>query len=109
MDNFDPGRTRPRQDMLALLPAGHEASAETATDGTAAGCPVGGSAREGSWLAGVVAFFLRMREKQRTRRALYGLSDQTLKDIGVSRGQIDDDFDRYRRSQSYGLERLTRL
>ncbi|RCW28009.1 uncharacterized protein DUF1127 [Ciceribacter lividus] len=109
MDNFDPGRTRPRQDVLALLPPGRDASTDTATDGTAAECPLDGSARAGSWLAGVVAFFLRMRKKQRTRRALYGLSDQTLKDIGVSRGQIDGDFDRYRRSRSYGLERLTRL
>ncbi len=109
MDNFDPGRTRPRQDVLALLPAGCEASTETATVGTAAECPVNGAARTGSWLAGVVAFYRRMRERRRNRNALLGLSDQTLKDIGVSRGQIDGDFDRYRRSQSYGLERLTRL
>ncbi|HCL63971.1 MAG TPA: hypothetical protein DIC56_03835 [Rhizobium sp.] len=53
--------------------------------------------------------FRRMREKRRNRNALLGLSDQTLKDIGISRGQIDGDFDRYRRSQSHGLERLTVL
>ncbi|WP_416795636.1 DUF1127 domain-containing protein [Ciceribacter azotifigens] len=109
MDNFDPGRTRPRQETLALLPARHETSPETTTGGTPVECPVDGSARTRSWLAGVVAFFRRMRERRRNRNALYELSDQTLKDIGVSRGQFDHDFDRYRRSQSYVLEHLTRL
>ncbi|MFA7415160.1 MAG: DUF1127 domain-containing protein [Rhizobium sp.] len=65
--------------------------------------------RLASVLTGALTFFRRMGERRRNRNALLGLSDQTLKDIGVSRGQIDGDFDRYRRSQSQGLERLTVL
>lgn len=109
MDNFDPGRTRPRQDALDLSSAGHPTSAEMTMNRGATARPANGARSAASWIAGVAAFFRRMRERRRNRNALYGLSDQTLKDIGVSRGQFDGDFDRYRRSQSYGLERLTRL
>lgn len=109
MDNFDPGRTRPRQNVLDLPSAGHGTSAEPTMNRGATARPTDGARSAGSWLAGVAAFFRRMRERRRNRNTLYGLSDQTLRDIGVSRGQIDGDFERYRRSQSLGLERLTRL
>jgi len=109
MDNFDPGRRRPRRNALDLSSAGHATSAEVTMNDGATARPADSPRAAASWLAGVAAFFRRMRERRRNRNALHGLSDQTLKDIGVSRGQFDGDFDRYRRSQSYGLERLTRL
>ncbi|WP_439329141.1 DUF1127 domain-containing protein [Ciceribacter ferrooxidans] len=109
MDNHDPGRTRPRWNVLDLPSAGHGTSAEMTMNRGATDRPAGGATHAASWLGGVATFFRRMRERRRNRNALHGLSDQTLKDIGVSRGQFDGDFERYRRRQSYGLERLTRL
>lgn len=103
MDNYDPARVRPGQDLLDLFPARQDPPDTSTTQGVAT------DRRPASVLASALTFFRRMRKRRRNRNALYGLSDQTLKDIGVSRGQIDGDFDRYRRSQSHGLERLTVL
>lgn len=103
MDNYDPARVRPGQDVLDLFPVRQDPPDTSTTQDVAT------DRRQASVLTGALTFFRRMREKRRNRNALLGLSDQTLKDIGVSRGQIDGDFDRYRRSQSHGLERLTVL
>lgn len=109
MDNYDPARVRPGQDLLDLFPARQDPPDTSTTQGVATDRRPDQPRRPASVLASALTFFRRMRKRRRNRNALYGLSDQTLKDIGVSRGQIDGDFDRYRRSQSHGLERLTVL
>ncbi len=43
--------------------------------------------------------------RYRNRLALLELSDDQLKDIGVSRSQAYGDVSRYRRSNAHGLER----
>ncbi len=103
MDNYDPARARPGQDVLDLFPARQDPPDTLTTQDVAT------DHRPISILTGALTFFRRMRERRRNRNALLHLSDQTLKDIGISRGQIDGNFDRYRRSQSHGLERLTVL
>ena len=109
MDNYDPARVRPGQDALDFFPVRQDPPDTSTTQDVATDRQPDGPFRSTSWLTGMAILFRRMREKRRNRNALLGLSDQTLKDIGVSRGQIDGDFDRYRRSQSHGLERLTVL
>ncbi|MHB0951758.1 MAG: DUF1127 domain-containing protein [Allorhizobium sp.] len=109
MDNYDPARVRPGQDVLDLFPVKQDPPDTSTTQDAVIDCRSNQSRRLASVLTGALTFFRRVREKRRNRNALLGLSDQTLKDIGISRGQIDGDFDRYRRSQSHGLERLTVL
>lgn len=43
----------------------------------------------GAWLLRVVAILELWSERRRQRRALRGLSDHMLKDVGLSRGQAE--------------------
>jgi uncharacterized protein YjiS (DUF1127 family) len=52
-----------------------------------------------------IALIERKLHARRTRRALLELSDEQLKDIGLSRSQAYGGYERYRRSGSHALER----
>ncbi|WP_425352151.1 DUF1127 domain-containing protein [Neorhizobium tomejilense] len=53
----------------------------------------------------VVAAIVRRIRQRRNRVALLELTDDQLKDIGVSRSQAYGDVSRYRRANAHGLER----
>jgi len=109
MDNYDPARMRPGRDVFDLFPARQDPPDTSTMQDVATLHRSDQPRRLASVLTGALSFFRRIGERRRNRNALLGLSDHTLKDIGISRGQIDGDFDRYRRSQSHGLEHLTVL
>lgn len=56
-------------------------------------------------IARVIRWIVTKLRSRRDSMALLELSDDQLKDVGISRGQIDSDPSRYRMSQSHGLER----
>lgn len=58
-----------------------------------------------SLLQRVVAGIVRKIRQRSNRLALLELTDDQLKDIGVSRGGAYGDISRYRRSEAHGLER----
>jgi uncharacterized protein YjiS (DUF1127 family) len=81
--------------VLDLLPAaGHQ---PPATDDA--------SAVEPRPLRRLVAVIVKKLRQRRNRLALLELTDDQLKDIGVSRSQAYGDVSRYRRSNAHGLER----
>ena len=64
-------------------------------------------AQPGQWLHPSV-WLCRIRKAlcaRTNRNALLELSDDQLKDIGVSRSEAYGGYSRYRRSNSYGVER----
>ena len=56
-------------------------------------------------MARVINWIAERLRRRRDRMALLELNDEQLKDVGISRSQIDSDHSRYRMSQSHGLER----
>ncbi|CDZ28300.1 DUF1127 domain-containing protein [Neorhizobium galegae] len=66
--------------------------------------PVDALARS-SLLQRVVAGIVRKIRQRSNRLALLELTDDQLKDIGVSRSGAYGDISRYRRSEAHGLER----
>ena len=58
-----------------------------------------------SFLGRLAMLTLERLRKRRNRMALLELSDDQLKDIGVSRGEAYGGYSRYRRSNVHGVER----
>jgi uncharacterized protein YjiS (DUF1127 family) len=61
--------------------------------------------RIGMMLSWLIVLVLRRLREHRDRMALLKLTDDQLKDIGLSRSQAYGGYSRYRRSNSHPLER----
>ncbi|WP_117191728.1 DUF1127 domain-containing protein [Rhizobium terrae] len=56
----------------------------------------------------LITFVVQKIRARRNRMALLELSDEQLKDVGLSRCQAYGDYSRYRQSNSHDLERKCR-
>jgi uncharacterized protein YjiS (DUF1127 family) len=88
-------RTSERYHLVMELPPAAACQPLAADDASAKPSP----------LRRVVAAIVRRIRQRRNRVALLELTDDQLKDIGVSRSQAYGDVSRYRRSNAHGLER----
>jgi len=47
-----------------------------------------------SWLQVLIVSFLRMEDRARQRRALVALDDRLLRDVGLSRADVEQEYSR---------------
>lgn len=91
-------RASERYDYAFELPPASTVTGDEISDQAAQAAPLAALDR-------LFAYVLSKLRQRRNRNALLELSDDQLKDIGVSRSQAYADHSQYRRSTAHGVEK----